>query len=132
MSRALRLALTFATALCAWLWVGVAEASTLEAPRCDDRGATTFAEAPTMQPLYRSLQVMAEDDGCVQPDTADVCDAEGHGKAPAPDRVHADLFLPVAPHLVVDEAGQSGVLGSAPLALDAAPAHAGLLERPPR
>ena len=132
MSRALRLVLTFATAFCAWLWVGVAEASTFEAPRCDDRGATTFAEAPTMQPLYRSLQVVAEDDDCLQQDSADVCDAEGHGPAPAPERVHADLALPSFLHLVVEKAGLSGVLGPAPSALDAATAHIGLPERPPR
>ena len=129
--------MVFATALCAWLWlgVGVAQAATLEAPRCDDRGATTFAEAPTMQPLYRSLQVLPEDDGCVQQEAADVCDAEGHGQAPAPERVHVELSLPSLPSaslVVVLGAELSGTLGSAPVALDAALAHVGLLERPPR
>ncbi len=135
MSRALRLVLIFATALSAWLWVGVAEAASLEAPRCDERAATTFAEPPTMQPLFRSLQIFVESDDCMQQDAADVCDSASHGPAPAPSaasRMHAEVVLPAPSHLVVLDEVSAGVLGAATAALDAASGHVGLLERPPR
>lgn len=135
MSRALRLVLTFATALSAWLWVGVAGAASFEAPRCDERAATTFAEPPTMQPLFRSLQIFVESDDCMQQDAADVCDAASHGSAPAPSagsRMHAEMVLPALTHLIILDAVSAGRLGAPTATLDAASGHVGLLERPPR
>lgn len=131
MSRTLRLVLTFATALCAWLWVGAANASTLEAPRCDGRGATTFAEPPTLQPLMRSLQVLSPDDECGFEDRADVCD-QHRAPAPPPNQAHGDPTLPAAVVVALALPLESGTLGPVSSLLMAAPAHAGLLERPPR
>lgn len=132
MSRILRLVLTVTTALCAWLWVGVAEASELEAPRCDGRAATTFAEPPTMQPLMRSLQVLGAEEECTPEEHADVC-GQRRAPAPPPDQLHGDPILPSAPAAVSIAAPlAAGTLGPAPVRLVAASAHVGSLERPPR
>ncbi|RYZ68464.1 MAG: hypothetical protein EOP08_00510 [Proteobacteria bacterium] len=132
MSRILRLVLTVTTALCAWLWVGVAEASELEAPRCDGRGATTFAAPPTMQPLMRSLQVLGTEEECTPEEHADVC-GQHRAPAPPPDQLQGDPILPAAPAAVAVPAPlASGTLGPAPVQLVAASAHTDSLERPPR
>lgn len=130
MSRAQRLVMTLATALCAWLWCGVAAAAQ-DAPRCDDRAATTFAKPPTMQPMMRTLQVFVEEEGCVTEDHADVC-GQQRCPSPPPNPVQGDPLLPASFALEVPFALQSGLLGPAPATLLAAPAHVASLERPPR
>lgn len=132
MSRTLRLVLTFACALGAWLWSGIAAAQSFEAPRCDVRGATTFAEPPVLQPLWRSLDVLGQsDDGC-HPQADDDVLGPGHERAPAPDRVSADPITFTALELVIDEAVDSGSLSPTAHGLAAAVAHGTGLDRPPR
>lgn len=132
MSRVTRLVFTFACALGAWLWSGVAAAQSFEAPRCDVRGATTFAEPPVMQPLWRSLDVLGNQDTCHFESDEDVL-GQGQERAPSLERVAADAAtLSDLLDLRVDPAAHSGTLRALASGLCAAAAHAGDLERPPR
>ncbi len=131
MSRASRFVLTFACALSTWLWSGLAAAQSFEAPRCDVRGATTFAEPPVLQPLWRSLDVAAPNEGCHHESDDDVL-SQGHERVPSVERVAAEAVTLGAFELRVDPAAPSGSMSSFAHGLTAALAHARGLERPPR
>lgn len=125
-----RLIRTFTVALvtlAAWLVAGPAFAA---APICDDRGASAFAPAPTLDSPNASVDIGVGGDTCgfAMEDRASLHQGRAHDPLPAP--AGADL-LPVGVG--------AGVLAAPwrPVALDVAVSSGrsgvhGPLERPPR
>src|SRR5437660_12863648 len=100
--RWLRLFVACATALAAWVVATPAHAA---APLCDQRGATTFAPPPQLQPIETSIDVgPPADDDCFGR-LGGITTVDGGGSPSAPSAtVSVDMAVPIAAHGVSDPA----------------------------
>lgn len=131
MSRVLRLVWLLSCTLAAWLFTGTASARDFDAPRCDERGATTFEAPPVLQPLWHTLYV-PPDEPCQHAFNEDDTVGQGHQTAPRAERLATDPMTPTAAALIVLGPELCDELAVSSTGLSQASAHGRLLLRPPR
>ena len=123
--------------LAAWLVARPSFASTpssLDAPLCDDRGATVIARPPTLVTPQTSIDVAAPDPECPDGDAAKLAlrgSGEGPSRGPATS-AHADVEAVLPLRLALADAVSVGVAVARASRIALPAGIRGRVDRPPR
>jgi hypothetical protein len=127
MPRSVRTLLVAFAALAVWL---VAWPASAAAPLCDDRAASGFAPAPTLDPQNASVDVGMSPDSCPDGVERDASFHQGRVPDPLPAPTLASA-LPVDARIEIATMGSSRVPGASELDAERLGVHH-RLDRPPR